>query len=76
MEEQGEATGVVMLKKNMTETGGFRGEVEKLMVSPGHRRNGIAREMMRKVEAVAKGEGRTLIVCVLAIASKATIDLI
>lgn len=63
MEENSQATGIVMLQMNTTETGGFRGEVQKLLVSPQHRQRGIARRMMGKLEEVAKAEGRTLLVC-------------
>lgn len=62
MEENGKATGVVMLQMNTTETGRYRGEVQKLIVSPQHRMKGIARKMMGKLETVAKSEGRTLLV--------------
>ena len=63
MAEDGKATGVVILQLNTTETGRFRGEVQKLIVSPQHRRKGIARKMMGKTEEVAKSEGRSLLVC-------------
>ena len=63
MEENGEATGVVMLALNTTETGRFRGQVQKLIVSPKHRRKGIARIMMAMVEKVATADGRTMLVC-------------
>ena len=63
MENNGQATGVVMLQMNTTETGGYRGEVQKLIVSPRHRQQGIAKRMMGKLEEVAKEHGRTLLVC-------------
>lgn len=62
MEENGEATGVVMLALNTTETGRLRGQVQKLIVSPKHRRKGIAKKMMAKIEHVAKWEGRMMLV--------------
>ena len=37
-----------------------RAEVAKLLVHPAARRHGIAREMMRALEAVAQARGRTL----------------
>ena len=63
MEDNGQATGVVMLQMNTTETGGYRGEVQKLIVSPRHRRRQIARKLMGKLEEVAKAHGKTLLVC-------------
>jgi ribosomal protein S18 acetylase RimI-like enzyme len=46
----------------VTETGPFRGEVNKLMVSPRHRRRGIARRVMGLLEEVARERGRHLLV--------------
>lgn len=46
----------------VTETGPFRGEVEKLMVSPRHRLKGVARRLMDKLEAVARERHRELLV--------------
>ena len=63
MENNGRATGVVMLQMNTTETGNYRGEVQKLIVSPHHRQKGIARRMMATLEEVAKAHGKTLLVC-------------
>lgn len=54
--------GVVMLSKPDWETGPFRAYVEKLLVSPTYRRMGVAWKLMRKLEEVAKKEGRTLLV--------------
>ena len=61
---QEEVAGFVVLShaKPVAETGPFRGEVEKLLVSPNYRRRGVARRLMRKLEEVARGEGRTLLV--------------
>jgi len=55
-------TGYVCLHKPMSETGPFRGPVEKLLVNPRFRKRGIARRMMDKLEIIAKKEGRTLLV--------------
>lgn len=67
--EQGEGSGeeevlvgYVMMTKPITETGPFRGSVEKLLVNPRFRRRGIARVMMEMVEVVGKECGRTLLV--------------
>lgn len=59
-----ELAGVVVLSyaNPVAETGPFRGEVEKLLVSPRYRRRGVARRLMAKLEEVAKEEGRTLLV--------------
>jgi len=45
-----------------SETGPFRGVVEKLLVSPTWREKGVARRLMGKLEDVAWQEGRWLIV--------------
>jgi ribosomal protein S18 acetylase RimI-like enzyme len=57
-----ELAGCVMLHMPETETGPFRGTVEKLLVSPEHRQKGIAKRMMEKLEEVAREEKRTLLV--------------
>lgn len=62
-EGNGQATGVVMLLVNSTETGSFRGEVQKLIVSPQHRGKKIGKQLMAKVEEVARAQGVTLLVC-------------
>ncbi|KAL1746010.1 hypothetical protein HDZ31DRAFT_62573 [Schizophyllum fasciatum] len=54
-----ELVGFVTLEKPATETGQFRGSVQKLMISPRYRNKGAARELMRKIEEVAEAEGRT-----------------
>lgn len=61
--EKPELAGYVMLAMPWSQTGPFRGIVEKLIVSPEHRMKGIARAMMKKVEEIAKKGGKTLIVC-------------
>jgi ribosomal protein S18 acetylase RimI-like enzyme len=54
--------GVVMLSKPPSETGPFRGVVEKLLVSPIFRRRGVARALMMKLEEAGREAGRTLLV--------------
>ena len=61
-EKEGELMGYVCLMMPITETGPFRGEVNKLMVSPNHRRKGVARRVMEKMEDVGRQRGRTLLV--------------
>ncbi|KAI0132481.1 acyl-CoA N-acyltransferase [Xylariales sp. AK1849] len=56
-----ELVGVVMLGIPPSETGPFRGFVEKLLVSPRHRRRGGARALLGTLEFEAKGMGRTLL---------------
>ncbi|KAF2152593.1 acyl-CoA N-acyltransferase [Myriangium duriaei CBS 260.36] len=53
--------GVVVLRMPVTQTGSFRGEVEKLIVSPDFRRQGIATRLMEALENEAKSRGRTLL---------------
>lgn len=53
-----EVSGVVMLATPFSQTGPFRAEIEKLFVSPLHRRRGIAKAMMIKLEEVALQNGR------------------
>lgn len=53
-----EVAGVVSLCKPESETGPFRGEVEKLFTSPNHRRKGVARCVMRELERCAREDGR------------------
>lgn len=54
--------GVVTLSKLLSETGPFRGIVEKLLVSPSFRRRGVTTALMLKLEEIAKAEGRPLLV--------------
>lgn len=61
-EEETEVAGYVCLMMPSTETGPFRGEVNKLIVSPKHRRKGVARRVMEMLEAVARERGRELLV--------------
>jgi GNAT superfamily N-acetyltransferase len=60
-----ELAGYVALHMPITETGPFRGAVEKLLVSPAHRNKGVARRVMEKLEEVAKENKRTLLVSLL-----------
>ncbi|KAI1608158.1 acyl-CoA N-acyltransferase [Exophiala viscosa] len=53
-----EVSGVVMLATPFSQTGPFRATVEKLLVSPLHRRRGVARALMTKLEDVALQNGR------------------
>lgn len=55
--------GVVMLSMPFSETGSFRGWVEKLLVSPKFRRRGGARALMGALEREALSRGKTLLVC-------------
>ncbi|KAL2429564.1 hypothetical protein ABEF95_007058 [Exophiala dermatitidis] len=52
-----EVSGVVSLSTSTSQTGPFRALVEKLFVSPLHRRKGIARVIMAKLEQVALDHG-------------------
>ncbi|KAI4788511.1 acyl-CoA N-acyltransferase [Aureobasidium sp. EXF-8845] len=56
-----ELAGYVVLASQASETGPFRGSVEKLLVSPRYRRRGIARLLMSKLEEVARVRGTTLL---------------
>ena len=62
-EASAEVAGYVCLMKPWAETGPFRGIVEKLMVSPRHRRKGVARRVMGMLESVARERERFLLVC-------------
>ncbi|OCT45311.1 acetyltransferase [Cladophialophora carrionii] len=53
-----EISGVVSLGTPFSQTGPFRAEVQKLFVHPMHRRRGIARKMMARLETVALDHGR------------------
>ncbi|KAG6039531.1 hypothetical protein E4U41_002501 [Claviceps citrina] len=57
-----EITGVVMLCVPHSETGAFRGRVEKLLVHKSFRGRGGARALMGALEAEALSMGRTLLV--------------
>ncbi|KAJ7882286.1 acyl-CoA N-acyltransferase [Mycena leptocephala] len=60
-EGQEQLAGYVILYRPLTETGPFRGSVEKLLVSPNFRHRGLARKLMEKLEEVAKIRGQTLL---------------
>ncbi|KAJ7070000.1 hypothetical protein C8F01DRAFT_540143 [Mycena amicta] len=60
-DQQPQLAGYVILYRPRTETGPFRGPVEKLLVSPSFRRLGIARQLMEKLEEDAKVLGQTLL---------------
>lgn len=53
--------GVVSLVMPFSQTGPFRGTVEKLLVSPSHRRLGLGRKLMAKLEGVAMERGKTML---------------
>ena len=53
-----EVAGVVTLSTTPSQTGPFRAVVEKLFVSPLHRRRGIARRIMAHLESVALDLGK------------------
>jgi len=57
-----EVAGLVALGMPHSETGPFRGYVEKLLVSPRYRQKGIARKLMVLLEDVAVKEGRKLLI--------------
>jgi ribosomal protein S18 acetylase RimI-like enzyme len=57
-----EVAGIVMLILPVSETGPFRAYIDKLLVAPEHRRQGVARRLMNALEATAKEMGRTLLV--------------
>jgi GNAT superfamily N-acetyltransferase len=53
--------GIVTLSTPFSETGPFRGTVEKLLICPSHRRLGLARLLMGKLETVALEHGKTIL---------------
>jgi GNAT superfamily N-acetyltransferase len=57
-----ELMGIVMLNMPSSETGPFRGFVEKLFVSSKYRRKGGARALMNNLEAEALKRGKPLLV--------------
>ena len=60
---KGEVAAVVMLNKPFIDTGLANATVANLLVDEDYRRMSMARELMRKVEEVARAAGKTLIVC-------------
>jgi ribosomal protein S18 acetylase RimI-like enzyme len=61
-ERAGRIVGTVQLQAAMRANGRHRAEVAKLMVDPAARRQGVGRQLMAAVEAVAAREGRSLLV--------------
>lgn len=62
-ESNDEVAGYVVLGMPNAETGPFRGDVLKLMVSTKYRRMGVARRLMTKLEEIAREKHRELLVC-------------
>ena len=58
----GKIAGTVQLVVDQPANGIHRGDVVKLMVHPDGRRKGLARKLMTAVEALAREEGKTLLV--------------
>lgn len=53
-----EVSGVVSLSMPTSQTGPFRGLVQKLFISPYHRRKGLARQLMAELEKEALNRGK------------------
>jgi ribosomal protein S18 acetylase RimI-like enzyme len=60
-EQDGLIVGTVQLHDAESANGAHRGEVAKLLVHPERRRQGIARALMRHLEAEARAAGKTLL---------------
>lgn len=60
---KGEVAAVVMLNKPFINTGLANATVANLFVHGDYRMMGMSRDLMRKVEEVARAAGKTLIVC-------------
>ncbi len=60
--DEGEVAGYVVLVMHHMETGPFRADVKKLMVSTRHRKMGVARRVMGKLEDVARERHTELLV--------------
>jgi ribosomal protein S18 acetylase RimI-like enzyme len=60
--DESNVAGVVSLYMPDTETGKHRSEVGRLLVSPDYRKRGLARELMRVLEEVARERERWLVV--------------
>jgi ribosomal protein S18 acetylase RimI-like enzyme len=58
----GKIAGTVQLHLCTKPNGTHRAEVAKLMTHPDYRKKGIARQLMKEIEMLAKQEGRTLLV--------------
>lgn len=63
--DESAVAGVVSLYMPDTETGKHRSEVGRLLVSPDYRKRGLARELMRVLEQVARNRGRWMVVSIL-----------
>lgn len=61
-DEAGQIVGSGQLHLERRANGRHRAEVAKLMVQPSARRRGIGRRLMERLEAIAREEGRTLLV--------------
>ena len=61
-EQAGKILGSVQLHLALRPNGLHRAEVAKLMVHPAARRRGVGRLLMERIEAVARDNGRTLLV--------------
>ena len=61
---KGEAAAVVLLNKPFIDTGSANATVATLLVDEDYRRMNMSRDLMRKVEEVARVAGKTQIVCV------------
>lgn len=60
---KGEVAAVVMLNKPFINTGFANATVANLLVGEEYRRMNMSRDLMKKVEEVARAAGKTLIVC-------------
>lgn len=60
---KGEVAAVVMLNKPFINTGLANATVANLLVHEDYRRMGMSRDLMRKVEEVARTAGKTMMVC-------------
>jgi ribosomal protein S18 acetylase RimI-like enzyme len=60
-EQAGRIVGTVQLELAQRANGRHRAEVNKMLVHPACRRQGIARRLMAELETVARREGRTLL---------------
>jgi GNAT superfamily N-acetyltransferase len=67
--------GVVMLSMPSSETGPFRGVVEKLLVHKAFRGRGGARTLISALEAEATKRGRTILVSSMSIVTILTLAL-
>ncbi len=61
-EEKGRNVGTVQLRPAESANGRHRAEVAKLLVDPEHRRRGIGRALMGRLEEAARVDGRSLLV--------------